>query len=123
MSSDDDEAVLQKHSERLGTSLARPLGRSRPGETGIRRQSRDPKSQFSQGVAVDRQSKHSKPALKAGAAAPSEDDSDNDASLLSKHTNKLLLSQVVFACLLVGKISPSNLIAYLPAGCNKASKS
>ena len=105
MSSDDDEAVLQKHSERLGTRLARPLARSTPGETGVRRQSRDPQSHLSQGVAGNRQSKYPKPAGKAGAAAPSEDDSDNEATLLSKHTNKLLQSQVVLNCLLVGKMS------------------
>lgn len=100
MSSDDDEAVLQKHSERLGTSLARPLARARPGETGSRRHSRESQSQLSQAGAVSRQSKYSQPARKAQ-AAPSEDDSDNEASLLNKHSNKLLQSKVhtVFACL------------------------
>lgn len=100
MSSDDDEAVLQKHSERLGTSLARPLARARPGETGSRRHSKEPQSQLSQAAAVGRQSKYSQPARKAQAAL-SEDDSDNEASLLNKHSNKLLQSKVhtVFACL------------------------
>lgn len=102
MSSDDDEAVLQKHGERLRTSLARPLARARPGETGSRRQSREPQSQLSQTVAVSRQSKHSQPARKAQ-AAPSEDDSDNEASLLNKHSNKLLQAKVhtVFPCLIL----------------------
>ena len=111
MSSDDDEAVLQKYSDRLKTSLTRPLATSRPAESGIRRQSRDAQSQLSQGVAGSRQSKYAQPARKPGAAAPSEDDSDNEASLLSKHTSKLLQSQVIFYCLLVGKIRTSNLIA------------
>ena len=111
MSSDDDEAFLQKHSEKHGTRLARPLARSTPGETGARRQSRDSQSHLSQGVAGSRQSKYPKPAGKAGAAAPSEADSDNEATLLSKHTNKLLQSQVILHCLLVRKISVSNLTA------------
>lgn len=122
MSSDDDEAVLRKHSERLITSLARPLTKSKPGETGMRRQSRDSKGQLSQEKAGERQSQHSKPARKAGLAALSEDDSENDANLMSKHTNKLLQSQVVFDCLLADRISVSNLIAFIPAGCNQASE-
>ena len=110
MSSDDDEAVLPKHSERLGTSLARPLATSRPGENGIRRQSRDSQSQLSQGVAGSRQGKQSQPVRKAVVAAPSEDDSDNEASLPRKQTNKLLQAQVIFAYLLVGRLRISNLI-------------
>ena len=122
MSSDDDEAVLQKHSERLRTSLARPLAKSKPGETGMRRQSRDSKGQLSQEKAGERQSQHSKPARKAGLATLSEDDSENDVNIMSKHTNKLLQSQVTFDCLLADRISVSNLIAFIPAGCNQASE-
>ena len=93
MSSDDDEAVLQKHRERLGTGLARPLLKGVSGDIGSRRQSRESHS-HSQGAAGTRQSKKSQPARKAEATAPVDDDSDNDVSVLGKHTNKLVLSKV-----------------------------
>lgn len=99
MSSDDDEVVLQKHTERLGTSLARPLVKGRPGDNGSRRQSRESQSQLPQAAAGSRQSKYAQPARQTGATAPSDDDSDNEASVLNRHNNKLAKLKVGLACL------------------------
>lgn len=93
MSSDDDEAVLQKHRNRLGTGLVRPLFKGGSGDNGSRRQSRESQSQ-SQAPAEIRQSKKFQPARKAEATAPTDDNSDDDVSLLGRHTNKLVLSKV-----------------------------
>lgn len=100
MSSDDDEAVLQKHRDRLGTGLVRPLFKGGSGDIGSRRQSRESQNQ-SQAQAGIRQSKNPQPPRKPEATAPTDDDSDNDISVLGRHTNKLVLSKVgmLFPCL------------------------
>ena len=91
MSSDDDETVLQKHKASVGTSLARTKVRGQAEQNDNRRQSKESQSsRLSYSAAGSRQTREQPPARKAAATATAIDDSDDDAHLLGKHSNKLL---------------------------------